>query len=126
METHGLLIKAISIHASHANNNHSTQAHLTLASKYSKRAGREVGSQSTSTCRYHVLKGAVSWPIRDLPEGGRGQSSNLGALATCWNHLEEKQQQQQQNIKRNAGDWVSPSGDCHLIINNNCELIIIL
>lgn len=78
MEIHGLLIKAISIHASHANNNHSTQAHLTLASKYSKRAGREVSSQSTSTCRYHVVKGAVSWPIRDLPEGGGGRVLTWG------------------------------------------------
>lgn len=101
MEIHGLLIKAISIHASHANNNHSTQAHLTLANKYSQE--ERSGSQGTSTCRYHVLKGAVSWPIRDLPEQGQGQSSNLGALATYWNHLGEKQQQQQQNIKWNAG-----------------------
>lgn len=98
-----------------------TQAHLTLSSKYSKLAGspqERSGSQGTSTCRYHVLKGAVSWPIRDFLEGGWGQSSNLGAVATYWNHLGEKQQQQQ-SIKQNADDWVWTSGDCHLIINNN-------
>lgn len=62
---------------------------LTLASKYSKHAGREAGQPEHIHLQIPCPKGCSVLAHRVLLKAGHRQSSNLGASATYWNPLGE-------------------------------------
>lgn len=120
MEIHGLLIKAISIHASHANNNnHSAQAHFNSRQQVQQTC-RKRGRAARAHPPADTMSQRVQCPGPSGPPESRAQAEfQPGGISYLLESSGRELQHHQQNIKQNADDWVSPSGDCHLIINNN-------